>query len=365
MSNGFTKEIKQKVFGFWGHILIENFQNNETYDETPITENAKLLHNLEKLPEVRHISPFIQKAGIARTKKSMEGIILKGVDETYDKQFIQSYIKAGHFPYITRDSISREILISTNTAKRLEAQIGDAIIIYFLSKDGGKPIGRRFNISGFYHTGLEEYDIKFALGDLRVIQVLNHWDSLQVSGYEVKIYNLNNLDEITEKVYEMLPPEMNAESLKEIQPNIFDWLDLLVKNEYFALALMLIVALLNMTTALMILILDRTKMIGILKAIGATNYQIRKIFLYNALIILGYGLVFGNLIGLAVCWFQKTYGFIKLDESSYYFTQVPVIFDWIPIIGINLFTIAITFAVLIIPTLIISKISPIKAIRFD
>lgn len=365
MVNGFTKEIREKVFGFWGHVQIQNFQNNNSYEETPITENAKLIETIYSIQEVNNIAPFINKAGIIKTKTAIEGIILKGVDERFDWKFIQKYLAEGEIPSIHKDSISRDLLISTSTSKRIGVKSGDNLIIYFLQKDRGVPLGRRYKISGLYHTGLEEYDSKFALGDIRIIQGINQWDSNQYSGYEVKLKNIDQIDQAKMAIYKALPPELNAESIKETQPNIFDWLDLLVKNEYFALILMLIVAILNMTTALLILILDRTKMIGILKALGATNAQIRKIFLYNAFIILGYGILIGNTVGLGICWIQKTFGIIQLDESSYYFKQVPVIFDWPAVIGINLLTTFITILVLLVPTMIISRISPLKAIRYD
>ncbi|HUH73869.1 MAG TPA: FtsX-like permease family protein [Chitinophagales bacterium] len=365
MVNGFTKEIREKVFGFWGHVQIQNFQNNNSYEETPITENAKLIETIYSIQEVNNIAPFINKAGIIKTKTAIEGIVLKGVDERFDWNFIQKYLKEGKIPFIQKDSTSRDILISTTTSQRIGVKTGDALIVYFLPKEGGRPIGRKYQISGLYHTGLEEYDSKFALGDIQVIQNINQWEPNQYSGYEIKLKNLDKIDETKNEIYQNLPPDLNAESIKETQHNIFDWLDLLVKNEFFALILMLIVAILNMTTALMILILDRTKMIGILKALGATNAQIRKIFLYNAFIILGYGLLIGNAVGLGICWLQKTFGIIQLDESSYYFKQVPVIFDWPAVIGINALTTIITLAVLLIPTMIISRISPLKAIRYD
>ncbi len=365
MTHGFTAKIKERVFGFWGHVQIRHFQNNESYEETPITESANLIEEIEKINGVRHISPYIHKAGISKTKTAMEGIVLKGVSEGYDWAFLNEYIRLGRAPHISSDSISREILISTNTSRRLETEVGDALIIYFLPKDGGRPIGRRFSVSGLYHTGLEEYDLRFALGDIRVLQELNEWDENMYSGYEVRVNDLEKLRNITRSIYDALPPELNAENIRDAQPNIFDWLDLLIKNEVFALVLMMIVAILNMTTALMILILDRTRMIGILKALGAANAGIRKIFIYQAMIILSAGLFLGNTIGLGICWLQKTFGFIKLDEASYYFTEVPVKFDWVGIIGVNIVTVFITLIVLLLPTMIIAKISPVKAIRYD
>ncbi|MCO5231050.1 MAG: FtsX-like permease family protein [Chitinophagales bacterium] len=365
MASGFTKEIREKVFGFWGHIHIESFQNNDSYENSPITEDAKLLKSIFSVQEVRTAAPYINKAGIIKTKNAMEGIILKGVNYKYDWNFIQSYITEGRVPNFQKDSTSREILISTSTAKRVAVNVGDPLIIYFLAKDGGRPIGRKFEVVGLYHTGLEEYDTRFALGDAKILQDINNWTDNLYSGYEIKIKDIGQLKNVTQIIYDDLPAQYNATNIRDTQTNIFDWLELLVKNEIFVLILMLIVALLNMTTALMILILDRTKMIGVLKAIGATQAQIKKIFIYNAMIILGYGLAIGNTIALVICWLQSTFKIIKLDESAYYFKEVPVLFEWWSIIGINLLTIIITLFILLLPAMIISKVSPLKAIRYD
>ena len=365
MGNGFTKEIKEKVFGFWGHIQITRLQNNPDYVTNPIKEDSNFVQIVKSVEGVENISPYINKAGIIKTKTDMEGIMLKGIDEHYQWDFLHKYITDGKELQIIKDSISRDILISTNTAKKLQLQVEDPLIIFFLDENNQRPIGRKFKVSGIYHTGLEEYDSYFALGDLKLIQELNDWPDNEFGGYEVRVKNLKNLNSIADEIYAQLPSDINVETIREAQPNIFDWLDLIVTNEILALVLMLVVAIFNMITALMILILDRTNMIGILKALGATNNQLRKIFIYNAVYILGYGLVLGNVIGIGLCWIQKTFGVIKLDESAYYFSTVPVKFDWWAILGIDVATIVLTVVVLLIPTVIISKISPLKAIRYD
>ncbi|MCO5249244.1 MAG: ABC transporter permease [Chitinophagales bacterium] len=365
MGNGFTKEIREKVFGFWGHIQITRLQNNPTYDTNPIKEDSKLLKSILSVPNVESISPYINKAGIIKTQTDMEGIMLKGIDESYQWSFLKKYISQGQEPQITSDSMSRDILISTSTAQKLQLEVGDALIIYFLDDNNKRPIGRKLKVSGLYHTGLEEYDSYFALGDLKLIQDLNQWPVDEYGGFEVKVKDLKQLNDVANSIYEKVPSDINVETIREAQPNIFDWLDLIFTNEILALILMLIVAIFNMITALMILILDRTNMIGILKALGATHQQLRQIFIYNALYILGYGLLIGNAIGIGFCWLQKIFGIIKLDESLYYFKEVPVRFDWLAILGINLITVILTLIVLLIPTMIISKISPLKAIRYD
>jgi lipoprotein-releasing system permease protein len=365
MVSGFTKEIKERVFGFWGHIQVRHFQNNESVEEKPIIQDANLLKSLQQVDGLSNIAPYITKAGIIRTKEALEGIVIKGVDETYDWDFISGYLSRGELPSINAQGTSREILVSAVTARRLQVDTGSALIVYFLPKDGSRPLGRRFEISGIYHTGLEEYDQRFALADIRVIQELNGWDGHTIGGYELKVNDLSRLDEIAKEVYLSIDVNLNAMTIREAQPNIFDWLDLQVMTEVFALVLMLIVALMNMITSLLILILDRTRMIGILKAIGANNMEVQKIFLFNAMIILLAGLLLGNGLGLGLCWLQQQTGFIQLDESSYYFTQAPIHFDWWPILAVNIATILITILVLLLPSMIITRISPVKAIRWD
>lgn len=366
MVHGFTTQIEEKVFGFWGHIQVRNFQNNNSYEEYPITQDAKMMAKLRKLPEIQSVSPYIIKAGIIRTKNALEGIALKGVDHQYNWTFLSRFMKSGNVPKITSDSTSRDIIISSSTARRLKATVGDKMVVYFVGKQNTQPLGKTFYISGIYHTGLEEYDARFAIMDLKMLQNVNQWEPSQVGGYEINVKDIQKIDTLASKIYyQYLGNELYAETIREAQPNIFDWLQLQVRTEIFALILMLMVAILNMVSALMILILDRTHMIGVLKALGAGNPSIRKIFLYNAFIIIVLGLVFGNGLGLLFCYLQDTFGFITLDETSYYFTTAPVGFPWIQILFINLITIAINILVLLIPSAIISRISPVKAIRFD
>jgi lipoprotein-releasing system permease protein len=365
MVSGFTKEIKERVFGFWGHIQVRHFQNNESVEEKPIIQDANLIKTLRETEGLSNIAPYVTKAGIIRTKEALEGMVIKGVDQQYDWDFLDRYLVRGKLPDLTGEEESREILISKVSANRLQLDTGAALIVYFLPKDGSRPMGRRFQVSGIYHTGLEEYDLRYALADMRILQELNGWDANTIGGYELKVKDLSEMDAVATRVYRSIDVSLNAQTIREAQPNIFDWLDLQVMTEVFALILMLIVALMNMTTSLLILILDRTRMIGILKALGADNSEVRKIFLYNALLILLAGLFLGNALGLGICKLQQMTGFITLDESSYYFTQAPIHFDWLPIIGVNIATVVITLLVLLLPAMIVTRISPVKAIRYD
>jgi lipoprotein-releasing system permease protein len=252
------------------------------------------------------------------------------------------------------------------TAHRLGLQVGDKAIVYFIRKDKPQPIGRRFEVCGLYNTGLEEYDRQFALADMRVVQQVNGWDSLQISGFEIRLDNTDYIQETGDEVYyRYIPKDLYSETIYEINPNIFEWLQLQKTNEYIILGLMLLVAILNMVSALLILILDRRRMIGLLKALGARNSQLRNIFIFNAAFIVLQGLAWGNLIGIGIGMLQKYGQIIKLPEESYYLAVAPVRFDWMEILVINAGSILLCVAALYLPSRIVAGVSPVKAIRFS
>ncbi|MCB9292279.1 MAG: ABC transporter permease [Lewinellaceae bacterium] len=389
--SGFKSEISNKIFGFWGHIHITDTDINRSLLEAyPISkyqpfypaldtirrvaylqEEEWFGYRVERLKEtrggIRHVQVFAIKPGIIeagkKKDKEIEGIILKGIGEDFDWAFMQQYIKRGRPIALPDTALSDEILISDQTAARLQVDTGDAFIMHFVEK--GEQLRRRFRVSGIYRTGLEEYDRKFALVDIRQIQRLLGWDESQVSGFEVFIDDIDDLEPIAEYIYfEELPAELYAETIRKKLPEIFDWLDLQDINEVVILSLMIIVAIINMVTALMILILERTNMIGILKALGAANWGIRKIFLYYAAYIIALGLFWGNLIGIGLCLLQDRFEFIALSEENYYLTTAPIDLNFWPILMINLGTLAITLFFLVIPSYLVSSISPVKAIRF-
>lgn len=388
---GFKKEISTKIFGFWGHIHITDTDINrsllEAYPiskEQPFYPALDSIRRLEYMQEeewlgrpvtrrketrggIHHIQVFAIKPGIIeagkKKDKEIEGIILKGIGEDFDWSFMEQYIKRGHPIALPDSAMSDEILISDQTAARLQVDTGDTFIVHFVEQ--GEQLKRRFTVSGVYRTGLEEYDRKFALVDIRQIQRLLGWEEDQVSGFEVFIDDIDDLVPITEYIYfEELPPELYAETIREKLPEIFDWLDLQDINEVVILSLMIIVAIINMITALMILILERTNMIGILKALGTTNWGIRKIFLYYAAYIIVVGLLWGNLIGIGLCLLQERFEFITLSEENYYLSTAPIDLNFWPILLLNLGTLAVTLFFLIIPSYLVTSISPVKAIRF-
>ncbi len=366
MVNGFTSEIQNKLFGFWGHIHIDHLDNNQTFDETPISKNQQFVDDIDTIKSIESIHAYAYKPGIIKTKDNIEGIIIKGLGTDYDWTFIQSFIKEGEVLQLKEGETIRELMISETTAKRLNLEVDSKVIIYFMRTEVADRIGRAFQVKGIFNTGLEEYDKQFVLADINVIRELNGWSEDQIGGFEVKLKDVSQLLEMDEFIYkDLIGPELKTETIMESNPNIFEWLRLQKFNEFIILLLMLVVAILNMITALLILILDRTKMIGTLKALGANNGFIRRVFIYNAMYIITWGIILGNVVGLGLCLIQKYFHIIKLPEDSYYVTVAPVKINLLHIAGINLATIAICTLVLLLPAMLISRISPVKAIRFE
>lgn len=386
---GFKNEISEKIFGFWGHIHITDTSLSSSFLEAaPIDREQDFYPFLDTIRQVkytapqvfmgketdrfvekrtkagiRHIQVFALKPGIIQTKKAIEGIILKGVDRDFNWSFLEQYLEEGEALNLPDTSASDEILVSRQTADRLELAIGDRFIVHFVERN--EQLRRAFTVKGIYKTGLEEYDSKFALVDIRKIQQLLGWSENQVGGFEVFIEDIDDLTFYTDYIYlERLPNDLYAESIREKFPNIFEWLELQDINEIVILALMMMVGIINMITALMILILERTNMIGTLKSLGGTNWSIRKIFLYYAGYIILVGLFWGNLIGLGLCWLQDKFEFIKLSEADYYLAYAPVDVNFFLVLVLNVLTLLITLAFLIVPSYLVTRINPVKAIRF-
>jgi len=386
--NGFQKEISQKIFGFWGHIHITDTNVNRSFEAIPIDRNQDFYPSLETVSQVTypgyksfmgreygevmpmltnagidHIQSFILLPGIIQTKGQIEGIILKGFGDDYDYDRIQDFIKRGEIPTLEKDKASNGIILSEQTADRLKIDVGESMILYFFQE--GDQIRRKFNVEAIYKTGLEEYDQKFAMVDMRKLQNVLGWKENQVSGFEVFIDDIRDLDKINEYVYlDIIPGDLYSESIRDKFPAIFEWLELQDINEWVILLLLLTVAIINMITALMILILERSMMIGLLKSLGATDWAVRKIFLYQAGIIILNGLFWGNLIGLGLCFLQKKFEFIKLSEADYYLSTAPVDINIWLIILINVGSLAVILLFLLIPSYLVSKIRPVNALRF-
>ncbi len=363
--NGFQKEISSKMFGFWGHIQITRYDRNYSFESSPIPAKQPFYPSIDTLPGIRHIQQFATKPGIIKTGRQFEGVVLKGIDPDFDWSFIRRYLVAGDTLTLLPDTMSYGIIVSKTSARRLGLAPGDRLTVDFIDPNTLRVRARRFTVTGIYHTGLAESDKLFALVDIRQIQRLNGWDNGEVGGFEIFLDDVRDLDDLGTAVYRMMPPELNAITVKQIKPNLFDWLELQSTNEQVILILMLLVATINMITALLILILERTNMIGILKALGASDWSIRKIFLYQAAYIILAGMLIGNAIGLGLSWLQWKFSLITLPEETYYVSVAPVSLDPLHLLLINLITLAVCLFFLLMPSYLVSRIRPIRAIRFD
>lgn len=359
---GFQQEIKNKVIGFGSHIQIVNFDNNNSMETEPVYRYHDFVKKLKKHPEIGHIQVFGKKAGIIKTNEMIEGVFLKGIDKDFDWSFFKDKIVEGKPIKISDSAKTNNIVISKDLADKLQLHLDDRVLMYFIQDP---PRLRKFTIKGIYKTGLKELDQVFVLGDIKHIQKLNNWDSTQVSGFEIKLKDFSKIDEMGRYVYENVHFTLDVRTVKNLYPQIFDWLKLQDMNVIIILALMVLVAGINMISTLLILILERTSLIGILKALGTKNWSIRKIFLYNATYLIGKGLLWGNVFGLAICLLQYHFGLVKLPQESYYVPVVPINIDLWHVLLINAGTLVACVLMLIIPSYIITRVSPVKAIRFN
>ena len=366
--NGFRSTISDKVYGFWGHVNIAKESLRNSFDDEPIPRNQEFVDEVQKIPGVTGTQVYVRKAAIIRTKTDIEGIILKGIGGDFDWEQFDKFMLDGKGITLTDSLVSRGMVISRSTADRLNFVIGDSVLIHIIDqKENGdyEQMYRRLKIEGIYNTGLEEFDKLFVLVDIRHIQRLNNWQADQIGGYEVFVDDPDNIAEIEKLVDKKADPFWDVQTIQQIIPSVFDWLNLQKVNEWIILTLMVLVALINMVTSLLILILERTNMIGVLKALGSNNASIRKIFLLNASNIILRGMLWGNIVGLGLCILQQQFGFIKLPEESYYVSTAPVEINILWVLAINAGTFFISVLFLIIPSLIVAKILPIKAIRFN
>ncbi len=360
---GFQKEISQKVVGFGSHIQISHFDSNNSYEPTPISIPDSDLQKIRSIEGVTHLSPFGLKAGIVKTEDQIHGVVFKGIDETYDWSFFTQKIVEGQAPAYTDSAASTDLLISKKVANLLGFKTGDDLRMYFIIDNTIR--GRKFTISGMYETGLTEFDEMYILGDIRHLQKLNDWNSGQVSGYEILIDDFDNLNRISEQVYSTIGFDLNTQTIKQLYPQIFDWIEIQDLNVIIILILMTLVAGITIISTLLILILEHTRDIGILKAMGASVKSIRLIFLYTSTYITLYALLWGNVVALLLIWLQKTFGLIPLPSESYFLSQVPVSINLFEILLINAVTLFICFLMMLIPSLVVKYISPVKAIRFE
>ena len=362
---GLQNKIRDKVAAFNGHILVTNFDDNQSEVNTfPISINEDFYTNFKNYEFVDHVQAVANKTGVIRTENSVEGVILKGVGRDYVWTNIEEYLVEGRLPNYG-SNLNEEVLISEYLSKRLSLNLGDKFNTFFMKESGKMPNLRNFKIVGIYNSGFQEFDAAFVIGDIRHVQRINKWKMDEVGAFEVFIKDFTKIKEIGDKVYKEIPPTYNSVTIKEKYYSIFEFLKLFDFNIMVILIVMVVVATINMVVALLVLILERTQMIGVLKALGANNWNVRKIFLYNAGFLIFRGLLFGNVIALGLLLLQKAFGIIKLPPESYYVSEVQVDINLMHILVLNLGTIFICLLVLLIPSYIITKISPVKAIRFD
>jgi lipoprotein-releasing system permease protein len=368
---GFQNEIRNKLIGFGSHIQITNYDNNVSDEPQAISRIQPFIKDLKNISDINHIQVYATKSGIIKTKTDNEGVLLKGIGADYDWKFINENLRSGKSFSISDTGLSRGIIISKYLADRLELKLNDKMIIYFLTKKADSasvqyvPRVKTFFISGIYETGFEDIDKRVVLVDIRQIQKLNYWTDDQIGGFEIAVNDYKKIESIGRKVNDLIGQGLIAQTVKETNPAVFSWLDLQDVNAIIVISLMILVAGINMISALLVLILERTNMIGILKALGAKNRSIQKIFLYNAAYLIGKGLLWGNIIGISIALIQQRFGIFKLDQKTYYVSVIPININLFHILLLNIGTLLCCLIMLIIPSFIVSKITPVKAIRFS
>lgn len=363
---GLQQKIRQKVSAFNGHIMISNYDDNQSeVSVNPISKNQNFYPRFKSVEGISHIQAVASKAGIIRTADAFEGIIFKGVGKDYQWDNISEYIVAGRLPNVSA-KLNDEVLISQFLADRLKLKVGDRFNTFFMKEGVGQlPNLRVFRISGIYNSGFLDFDSSYIIGDIRHVQRINRWSPEEVGAFEVFINDFTQIASKGKEVYDETGSTLDTQTIVEKYAYIFEWLKLFDFNIIVILAVMILVATINMAVALLVLILERTQMIGILKALGADNRSVRKIFIYNAFHLIVRGLFWGNLIGIGLLLIQRYTGVIRLNPENYYVNEAPVVFNWLYILMLNVGTVAICLVVLLIPSYIITKISPVKAIRFD
>jgi lipoprotein-releasing system permease protein len=364
---GLQRKIKEKVSAFHGDILITNYDTNFSWDsQIPININQRFYPNFESLPGITHIQATALKGGVIRTAQTFEGVVVKGVGTDYNWQHFESYLTEGRLPdYST--GLNGEIMLSQYLANRLNLKIGDKVPTYFIDEGSERPARTLgFDLVGIFNSGFQEFDQQFIVADIRHIQRLNKWESDQIGSFELFVNDFDQLPTIGNQVYRTIDPELDALTIRDRYQSTFDWIELFDFNIYMIIGIMIIVAGINMITALLVLILERTQMIGILKALGSTDWGIRKVFLYNAMYLIILGLLWGNVIGLGLIYLQDTFGLFEYpDPEIYYMKEAPVYINAMHIVLLNIGTFVHCLAMLILPSVIISRISPVKAIRFE
>jgi lipoprotein-releasing system permease protein len=368
---GFKNEIRNKVVGFGSHLQVVNFDSNLSFETNPVTIDSQLIGQLLNIQHVSHLQQFATKPGIVKTEDAIHGIVFKGIGSNYDLTFLENNIIEGALPEINQGEENTEVLVSEKIGKLLKLNIGDKLFCYFYNEGENTPRARRFFISGFYNTSMSEFDELYIIGDIKQIQSLYGWHQSEISGYEINVVDFEALEQV---YYQARETTMNMATensmlrvytIKQKYAMVFDWLSVLDMNVWVLLILMITVAGINMISGLLIIIIERSRMIGILKALGYPNVKVRKIFLYLTGLLSIRGLIWGNIAGIGLCFIQYSTGILKLDPASYYIDTVPIFFNFPYILLLNIGTILAILLIVLLPSMFISKISPVDAISIE
>ncbi|MDR0789448.1 MAG: ABC transporter permease [Bacteroidales bacterium] len=359
--SGFKGGIREKIAGFSSHLQIVSYNVSNSYLSDPVTLTTDEQERLSHISNIKHITPFVTKGGAIKTKTDFMGVVLKGIDASYDTTFFSQHLKEGRVIQVANPT--NEVFISKYVADKMELRLGDKIRVFFYIDQTYRQ--RAFTIAGIYETGLGIYDEKMLICDMRVLQALNLWEQNQYEGYEVLLHDFNKLQPSADTIYQMLNQDKTIQTIAEIEPSLFAWLDLLDSNVVVILFIMMLVSIVVITSTLLIMIFEKTETIGVLKGFGATTKGIMKIFLYKAVYVIAKGLIYGNVLALAAAFVQMKYQVFKLDPQSYYLDHVPIEVNVWFVALVNLVAVVVCTLALLVPAKSISKISPISSINME
>lgn len=364
---GFTSTIENKIFSFSGHLQVVKFTLNNAIEESPFAPKSELLTTLHKIEEIRHIQEYGHKATLLKSEHEIQGVLLKGIGPSFDTASFQQNIVEGKFLTFSDSTYSREIVISRKMGRIMRVEVDDQVLLNFMDFDTKPPSLRirKLTVTGLYETGLEDFDDHIIIGDINLIRRLNNWSDSLVGGYEIFVKNVDQIRKVERLLYDQLEYDLYPQKVSDKYVQFFDWMKLISKNEVIFLIIITFVACFNMASVLLIMIMERTQMIGLLKAMGASNNLVRKIFVYQGMLLMGKGMLLGNLLGIGLAFIQDKFKIVPLDPQNYYMEYVPIQWDWTLVIILNLLTFLIISLVLFLPTRSITSISPIQSIRFD